>query len=572
MEAKKVVIVGGVAGGMSCAARARRLSEKSPIVVFERGPYPSFANCGLPYHIGGEIADRSKLMVQTSEKLRAVQNIDVRVRSEVISIDRAAKSVRVRDLESGREYDESYDALVLSPGAAPLRPPVPGIDRAGVFTLRNIPDMDAIIAWIAEHGARRAVVGGGGYIGLEVAEQLRRRGLDVSVAQAGPQVMLPLDEEMAGLLHQEIERHGVALYLDDAVAAFEDGTDGAAVDVVLKSGRRLPADVVVLGLGVKPETSLATGAGLALGERGGIRVDEFLRTSDPSIFAVGDTIEVRDAVTREWSLIPLAGPANRMGRIAADNIFGRPATYRGTQGTAVLRLFDLTAACTGASERTLRRAKIDFEAAVLHPGNHAGYFPDATPIALKVLFDPLSGRVLGAQAVGREGTEKRIDVLATAIAAKMTIDDLAELELCYAPPYGSAKDPVNLAGMIAQNLRSGLVEQTTWRDLSDPKFAGATILDVRDESERAKGAIPGSIHIPYGELRSRLGELDRSAHYIAHCATGQRSYNACRILMQHGFHATNLAGSFKTWAAAQATVPVELPLPTPRPSPSGILP
>lgn len=547
----KVVVVGGVAGGMSCAARARRLSEASKIVVFERGPYPSFANCGLPYHIGGEIADRGKLIVQSAERLRAVHRLDVRVMTEVVSIDRARKVVVARDLGDGREYEERYDALVLSMGAAPLKPPIPGIDLPGVFSLRNIPDMDAILAWIGEHGARRAVVGGGGYIGLEVAEQLRHRGLDVAIAEAGPQIMMPLDPEMAAPIAAEIRSKGVDLHLGDPIAAFGKAlpSEGAAPTVVLKSGARIPADVVIVGLGVKPETKIAREAGLEIGARGGIRVDERMQTSDPSIYAVGDVVEVRDRTTGEWSLVPLAGPANRQGRIAADNIFGIPSTYKGTLGTAVLRVFGLVAACTGANEKTLRRAGIPFEAVHLHPASHAGYYPGAHPIAMKLLFAPDSGRVLGAQAVGRDGAEKRVDVLATAIAAGMTVDDLAELELCYAPPFGSAKDPVNIAGMVAQNVRAGLSVQAQWDALPE----GAVILDVRDKPEREAGRIDGSMHIPLAELRSRIGEIPRDRPVVVHCASGQRSYGAVRILRQNGFDARNLAGSWKTWTAGRAS-------------------
>lgn len=550
MNKKKIVIVGGVAGGMSCAARARRLSERSEIVVFERGPHPSFANCGLPYHMGGEIADKAKLIVQSAEKLRRVQALDVRTQTEVVRIDRAKKVVVAKDLLTGRIYEESYEALVLAPGASPLRPPIPGIDRPGIFTLRNIPDMEAILEWIDAHSARRVVVGGGGYIGLEVAEQLRHRGLEVALAEASPQVMMPLDEELAALLHEELRRNGVDLYLKNPIARFEDPTnDCAAANVVLKNGEVLNADVIILGLGVKPETGLVREAGLTIGERGGIRVDEQLRTNDPDIFAVGDAVEVNDAVTGQWSLIPLAGPANRMGRIVADNIFGLNSTYSSTQGTAILRLFGLVAGCTGANEKSLKRLSIPFEAIHLHPLNHASYYPGATTVSLKVLMNPSSGKILGAQAVGVGGVDKRIDVFATAIAAGMTVEDLAELELCYAPPFGSAKDPVNFAGMIGQNVLRGLVKQVQYDELKNPEHANAAILDVRDLPERAKGAIPNSLHIPLPELRTRMGELPRDRVLLVHCASGQRSYNACRILMQHGFEVLNLSGSWKTWSA-----------------------
>ncbi len=545
----KLVVVGGVAGGMSCAARARRLSEASDIIVLERGPYPSFANCGLPYFLGGTITERKKLTGHTVDHLRRTMNLDVRTMSEVVSIDRVGKSVKIRDLESGREYEESYDALLLATGSAPIRPPIPGIDRAGIFTLRNVPDMDLIDAWIRDHGAKRAVIGGGGYIGLEVAEQLRERGLDVALAEFGPQVMAPLDPEMAGLLHAELRAHGVELHLSDPLAALEDG-DGDGMTVVLGSGTRLAADIVVMGLGVKPEVGLAREAGLEIGERGGVRVDPSLRTSDPAIFAVGDMIEVRDRISGAWSLIPLAGPANRQGRIAADNMYGGSSVYAATQGTAVLKLFSLTAGCTGANEKSLRAAKRDYRVVHLHPNSHAGYYPGASPIALKLIYEPYTGMVLGAQAVGKDGVDKRIDVIATAIAAGMSVDDLAELELSYAPPYGSAKDPVNLAGMVAQNVENGLVAMATWDQVDALDRGTIALLDVREHDEVAKGIIEGAMHIPLGELRGRLSEIPHGREVVVYCQSGQRSYNAARILAQNGFRVRNLSGAYKTWKAA----------------------
>jgi NADPH-dependent 2,4-dienoyl-CoA reductase/sulfur reductase-like enzyme len=446
---RRVIIVGGVAGGASAAARARRLCEQCEIIVFERGPHVSFANCGLPYFVGGEIVEPDDLLLQTPQSLRSRFNLDVRVSTEVTAIDRAARTVKVRELATGREYEQGYDALVLSTGASPLRPPIPGIDRPGHFTVRNIPDVEQIMAWIKDCRACRAVVVGGGYIGLEMAEQLKHRGLGVTVVEALPQVMAPLDAEMAAWLHAELKDNEVTLHLGDAVAAFEApraGESARASVVVLKSGRRIEADAVVLGLGVRPETALARSAGLELGALGGIRVNENLQTNDPVIWAVGDAIEVRDRVTGAWGLVPLAGPANRQGRIAADNIFGRPSRYAGTWGTAILRLFHLSAGCTGANEKSLRKAGIPCQALHLHPGSHAGYYPGAEPIAMKVLYAPDTGRLLGAQAIGHEGVDKRIDVFATALAAGMTVQDLAELELAYAPPFGSAKDPVNMAG------------------------------------------------------------------------------------------------------------------------------
>lgn len=554
MKSRRLVIIGGVAGGASAAARARRLDESMEIVLLERGPHVSFANCGLPYHLGGEIADEADLLVQTPESLHARFNLDVRVNSEVVAIDRAARTVAVRELANGREYALPYDALVLATGAAPLSPPIAGIQREGHFVVRNVPDIVRLKNWIGDSEAARAVVVGGGYVGLEMAEQLvRHGGVSVSLVEAQSQVMAPLDPEMAAWLHLELQQHGVELCVGSTVAAFEppSATEPARASiVVLRDGRRLPADVVVLGMGVKPESGLARAAGLEIGERGGIRVNERLQTSDPAIYAVGDVIEVRDAVTGAWSLVPLAGPANRQGRIAADNILGRGARYAGTQGTAVLRLFGLTAGCTGANEKTLRAAGIACEALHLHPASHAGYYPGAEPVALKVLFAPDTGRLLGAQAVGRAGVDKRLDVLATALKAGMTVHDLAELELAYAPPFGSAKDPVNLAGMAAQNVLNGDVALAHWHEIAALDPAKSLVLDVRRADERARGHIPGSLHIPLDELRGRLGELPKDKEIIASCQSGQRSYFACRLLVQHGFRARNLAGSWRTYSIA----------------------
>ncbi len=553
MSAKRVVIVGGVAGGASAAARARRLSEEAEIIVFERGPHVSFANCGLPYYLGGEIAEESALVLQTPESLRARFNLDVRVRSEVVAINRQSKRVTVRDLQTGREYEQPYDALILAPGASPLKPPIPGIDRAGHFTVRNVPAVEKIMTWLESGSVRRAVVVGGGYIGLEMAEQLKQRGLAVTLVEALPQVMAPLDPEMAEWLHQELRANQVELVLNDAVAAFETpraGEESRASVVVLKSGRRLLADLVVLGLGVRPETGLAKQAGLELGPSGGIRVNDRLQTSDTSIWAVGDAIEVRDAVTQTPSLIPLAGPAQRQGRIAADNIFGRHSRYAATYGTAIVRLFKLVAGCTGANEKCLRKAGIPYQVVHLHPASHAGFYPGASPIALKVLFAPDTGKLLGAQALGAEGVDKRLDVLATALKAGMTVHDLAELELAYAPPFGSAKDPVNLAGMAAENVLAGDVALAQWHEVASLDPDAALVLDVRTEPERKNGFIPGSRHIPLQQLRQRLDELPNDREIIASCQTGQRSYFAARLLSQRGFRVRNLTGSYRTWKTA----------------------
>lgn len=553
MNAKRLLIVGGVAGGASAAARARRLDEHATIIVFERGEHVSFANCGLPYYVGGEIREKDELLVQTPQSLHARFNLDVRCQHEVMAIDRAARHVGVRDLVSGREYVEPYDALLLSPGAAPIRPPIPGIERPGHFTVRNVPDIELITSWLNETPNARAVVVGGGYIGLEMAEQLHRRNLTVTLIEALPQVMAPLDLEMAAWLHQELRVHGVSLHLNDPVTTFEPpGLDESARASVVTthSGKRIPADVVILALGVRPETRLAREAGLEIGALGGIRVNEHMQTSDPHIWAVGDAVEVRDRVTGEWALIPLAGPANRQGRIAADHIFGRNARYEGTWGTAILRLFDLSAGCTGANEKTLRQVGIPYHALHLHPGSHASYYPGAQPIALKILFAPDTGKLLGAQVIGKDGVDKRLDVLATALQAGMTVHDLADLELGYAPPFGSAKDPVNLAGMAGQNVLSGDVQLAQWHEVAGLDPTRTLLLDVRTPAEHEQGFIPGSVHIPLNQLRARLAELPRDREIMVSCQSGQRSYFACRLLAQRGFRVRNLTGSYRTWSVA----------------------
>ncbi|MGC8666867.1 MAG: FAD-dependent oxidoreductase [Chthonomonadales bacterium] len=549
MNAKRILIVGGVAGGMSAAARARRLSENAEIIVFERGPYPSFANCGLPYYLGGEIPDRDDLLVQTPQNLRARFNLDVRILNEVVAIDRAAKQVRIRRLQTGEEYTEAYDALVLAPGATPLKPPIPGIDRPGHFVVRTIPDVEAMDAWIRSRHPKRALIVGGGFIGLEMAEQLTRRGLHVSLAEALPQVMNALDVEIAAHIHAELTANGVHLYLGDPVMRFEDG-DGASV-AVLKSGRTIPADIVVLGMGVKPEVTLARDAGLEIGALGGIRVNERLQTSDPAIWAVGDAIEVRHAITGEWSLVPLAGPANRQGRLAADAIMGRPVRFEGVLGTGIVRTFGITAAGVGASEKQLQHAGMPYEAVHIHSISHAGYYPGAKPMTLKLLFDPRDGRVLGAQIAGRDGVDKRIDVLAAAIHGRMTVQDLEDLELAYSPPFSSARDPVNLAGMVANNALKGDVSLVQWRDIEHTDPERTLLLDVRQPEEYRAGHIPGAVNIPLPELRQRLGELPKNKEILVYCAIGQRSYYACRILSAHGIHARNLTGAYRTWQAGR---------------------
>jgi NADPH-dependent 2,4-dienoyl-CoA reductase/sulfur reductase-like enzyme/rhodanese-related sulfurtransferase len=548
---KRVLIVGGVAGGMSAATRLRRLDEFADIVVFERGPFVSFANCGLPYHLSGEIADRGKLIVQSPQRLKQVFRLDVRANTEVVSIDRTAKTVSARNVATGTLATEKYDDLILATGAAAIIPPLPGIQRPGHFTLRTIPDMDGVMDWIVKHSAKTALVLGGGFIGLEAAEQLHRRGLSVTIVEKNPQVLTPLDPEMAAHVQTELKKHGVRLELSNPAERFEDAETGASV-AVLANGTRIPADVVIVGVGVRPASKLAKDAGLEIGPSGGVKVNSRLQTSDPHVWAAGDVIEVTHGVTGTPAVIPLGGPANRQGRIIADNIAGRKSHYRGTLGTAIVRVFDLSAAVVGANEALLKKAGTPFQAVHLHPNSHAGYYPGAKPIALKVLFDPQSGKLLGAQALGEDGVDKRMDVLATALFAGLTIHDLAELELCYAPPFGSAKDPVNLAGMAAQNVTDGLVPVAQWHEVSALVAAGAVVVDVREPGERDGGVIPGSLSIPLGDLRDRLGELPKDNELLVHCASGQRSYNACRVLLQHGFKCRNLTGSFKTWKAATA--------------------
>jgi NADPH-dependent 2,4-dienoyl-CoA reductase/sulfur reductase-like enzyme/rhodanese-related sulfurtransferase len=541
----KLVIVGGVAGGASAATRARRLSEAAHIVLVERGRDVSFANCGLPYYLGGEIADRGKLLVVTPARLLARFNLDVRVSSSVESIDRRAKTVRIRDLASGRQYDESYDKLILAPGAAPLRPAIHGIDLPGIFALRSLQDMDRIKAAL-DQGVRQAVVIGAGFIGLELVENLVRLGISTTLVELQDQVLPPLDKEMTTPLAEALAAHGVTLLLGDSAEGFEPAAEGLVVR--LKSGKRLPASLVILGVGVRPENQLAVDAGLEVGPRGGIRVNEYLETSDPNIYAVGDAIEVRDAVSGAPTQVPLAGPANRQGRIAADNIFGRRERYRGTQGTAIVGLFGRVAAMTGGSEKTLRRDGRPFRMVYVHPAQHAGYYPGAQAMTLKLLFDPTEGRILGAQAVGGEGVDKRIDVLAVAIQAGMTVFDLEETELAYAPQFGSAKDPINMAGFVAAGMLRGdhpQIDLATLMAISPAERP--LLLDVRTADEFAAGHLPAAINLPVDELRSRIGELPTDRDIVAYCQVGQRGYLATRILRQAGLPVRNLSGGYKTY-------------------------
>jgi NADPH-dependent 2,4-dienoyl-CoA reductase/sulfur reductase-like enzyme/rhodanese-related sulfurtransferase len=540
---RRVLIVGGVAGGASCAARLRRLDEGVEIVVFDRGPHVSFANCGLPYFVGNVITEERQLVVASPDLFRDRFAIDVRTRHDVRAIDRARRTVTVRDLVTDTDATEPYDALVLAPGAAPIRPPLPGIDLPGIFAVRTIPDTVRIRAWLDEHRPARALVVGGGFIGLEMAENLAHRGLAITVLEKLSQVMPPLDPEMAQPVAAHLRAKGVQLVLGDGVAGFE--ADGATLIVRTESGARLPAGLVILAVGVRPETTLAKEAGLAIGPRGGILVDAQMRTSDPHVWAVGDAVEVRDVVTGQETVLPLAGPANRQGRVAADAISGRPTTFRGVQATAVVGVFGLTVASTGATEKGLRRAGVTgFERIHLHPGHHAGYYPGATPIHLKLVFDARDGRVLGAQAVGLEGIEKRIDVIAMAIQKGATVRDLAEAELCYAPQFGAAKDPVNLAGMIATNHLDGDLPLADW-DALDRWL----VVDVREPEEFADGHVPGAVSMPLSVLRRRWQELPRDRPLALCCGVGQRAYYALRFLAQHGLRVGHLSGGYATYRA-----------------------
>lgn len=543
---RRVLIVGGVAGGASCAARLRRLDESAAITLFDRGPYVSFANCGLPYYVGNVIADEKELLIASPEKFRERFNVEVHTETEVTGIDRGARTVRVKDLRTGQTRTEPYDVLVLSPGAAPIRPPLPGLDLPGVFAVRTIPDTRQIRAWIAERRARRAVVVGAGFIGLEMVENLLHRHVSVTVLEKLPQVMPPLDPEMSIPVRSHMEAYGTKLRLGDGLAAIEPA-DGGRLVVVSESGLRLGADIVILAIGVRPESWLAREAGLRIAPRGGIAVDAEMRTSDPHIWAIGDAVEVPDIVTGQETILPLAGPASRQGRTAAESIAGRAARFRGVQATAVVGFFGLVVAATGASEKGLRRAGItNFEKVYLHPGNHAGYYPDAKRMHLKLLFAVPDGRILGAQAVGSEGVDKRIDVIATAIQFNGTVHDLAEAELCYAPQFGAAKDPINVAGMIAQNVLSGDMPLADWERIGR---TDALIVDVREADEFEEGHVPGALNVPLSEMRQRYGELPKNRELWICCGVGQRSYYATRFLAQHGYRPRNLSGGYTTYKA-----------------------
>ncbi|HED24126.1 MAG TPA: pyridine nucleotide-disulfide oxidoreductase, partial [Firmicutes bacterium] len=550
-DEKKVVIVGGVAGGASTAARLRRLSEEAEIVLLERGEYISYANCGLPYYIGGEIEERDNLFVMTPEKFKAWLNVDVRPQHEAVAVDREKKEVEVLNRATGQRYRESYDNLVLSPGAEPLKPPLPGIDSSGIFSLRSVNDTDRIYSFIEEKEPRKAVVVGAGYIGMEMAENLRKRRIEVTVVELAPQVLPPVDSDMAALVQQYIRALGLKLRLGDGVKEFHLRETGG-LDVELESGERLETDLVILSIGVKPEVKLAREAGLEVGR--GIVVNEFMQTGDPAIYALGDAVEVKNLVTGKPAVIPLAGPANKQGRIVANNIAGRAEEYKGTQGTSVLKVFDMIVATTGVNERILDSEKIAYRKIIVHPNDHASYYPGASPLSLKLLFSP-EGRILGAQAVGFNGVEKRIDVIATALRSGATVYDLQELELAYAPPFSSAKDPVNMAGFVASNLLLEDYRTIEAATLLQTKDEDVQILDVREREENELGQIPGTVNIPLGELRERLEELDSSKKVITYCSVGLRSYLALRILTLQGFEdVRNLNGGYRTYQALRSEI------------------
>ncbi|KAB2865793.1 MAG: CoA-disulfide reductase [Exiguobacterium chiriqhucha] len=542
---KKIVIVGGVAGGASAAARLRRLNEENHIVMFDRGEYISFANCGLPYYIGDVIQDRQKLLVQTVEGMNKRFQLDIRNLTEVTKINRAEKTVSVKNVKTGERYDESYDVLVLSPGAKPIRPNIPGIEEAeDIFTLRNIPDTDKIRSYVDDKAPKHATVIGGGFIGIEMAENLRERGVDVTLVEMADQVMTPLDREMVSPVHEHMRLHGVDLQLSDGVDSFSE----KGKRVHLKSGRVIETDMVVLSIGVVPESSIATEAGLETGIRGAIRVNEKMLTSDPNIYAIGDAVEVLDYIFKEPTVVPLAWPANRQGRLVADIINGRDVKYNGTMGTGIAKVFDMTVASTGWNEKRLTAAGKEFEAVHVHPGSHAGYYPGSTPVSLKLLFHPTTGEIYGAQGVGMNGVDKRIDVIATAMKGGLTVLDLPDLELSYAPPFSSAKDPVNMIGYVASNVVLGDNEVVHWNEIDELVQNGATLLDVRDESEHELGKIPGSINVPLNSLRDHLDNYSKDETIYVTCQVGLRGYLASRILRQNGFKVKNLSGGYKTWS------------------------
>ncbi|EKO3803296.1 FAD-dependent oxidoreductase [Vibrio harveyi] len=565
----KIVIIGGVAGGASAAARARRLSEDAEIIMFERGPFVSFANCGLPYHIGGDIQERSKLLLQTPESFLARFNVDVRVMNEVVSINRQDKTVTVKNLLDGSEYQESYDFLLLSPGAGPVVPPIPGIDNPLTHSLRNIPDMDRIIKTIETNKVEHATVVGGGFIGLEMMEAFHQLGVKTTLVEMADQVMTPVDREMAGFAHAEIREKGVDLRLgvalssvefvaNQSVANIEAGEDDThqhlqgKLTLSLNNGDQLDTDILIMAIGVRPETKLAQEAGLQIGALGGIYTNEYMQTSDPSIYAVGDAVEEKDFVTGEQTLVPLAGPANRQGRMAADNMLGRQETYQGTQGTAICKIFDLAVASTGKNEKQLKRDNITYEKVYVHTASHASYYPGAETVSFKMLFDPATGKILGAQAVGKDGVDKRIDVMAVAQRAGMTVKQLQHLELTYAPPYGSAKDVINQAAFVANNIIKGDATAIHFDEI-DNLSEDQVLLDVRNPGElESVGFIDGAINIPVDQLRQRMNELPKDKEIVIYCQVGLRGNVAYRQLVNSGFKARNLLGGYRTYKFARA--------------------
>lgn len=533
---EKILIVGGVAGGMSAATRLRRLNENAEIIVFEKGPYVSFANCGLPYYVGGEIAEREKLIVQSAKALKNRFNLEVRENSEVIAIDSEGKKVTV--VSNGESYVESYDKLILSPGAKPLIPQIKGLNQAtNVFSLRNIPDVDKIMAYLAAKESKSATIIGGGFIGLEMAENLAKRGLSVTIVEKAPHVLPTIDREMAAFVNEELIKNNLSVMTNRGAVEFKND------EILLDNGESLQSDLTILSVGIQPETSLAKSAGIKLGLRNAILVDEHYETSVKDIYAVGDAIVIKNQLGQD-ALISLASPANRQGRQVADIISGLSIKNRGSLGTAIVRVFDLQVASTGLSEFQLRGLKINHKIVHVTANNHAGYYPDATSIVLKLIFEPESGQIFGAQAIGKEGVDKRIDILSTAIKAKLTVFDLPELELTYAPPFGSAKDPVNMAGYAAINLLLGQSENIQWHELAAELAKGKVLLDVRKPNELAKGKFKNSQNIPLDDLRERLNELDKKTEYIVSCQSGLRSYNAERILKQEGYKVKNLDGAF----------------------------
>ncbi len=542
---KKVLIVGGVAGGATAAARLRRLDENAEIIMFERGEYISFANCGLPYYVGGEIKDKSALTLQTPQSFNARFRVDVRVQQEVTAIDRDAKRVTVKNIATSEVYTESYDKLILSPGAVPVVPQIDGADNSKIFTLRNIPDTYKIKEYMEQQNPQTAVVVGGGYIGIEVAENLKNAGLDVTIVEMADHVIAPLDFDMACDVHNYLEKKGLRLLLGNAVQRVSDNEIGLSVKL---SNGEISADMLIMAVGVRPESDIARVAGLNVNARGSIIVDEFMLTSDENIYAVGDAVEVTDFVTGQKSFIPLAGPANKQGRIAADNICGLNSKFEGTQGSAILKLFDMTVATTGINENTAQRLGLDYDKSFTYSASHASCYPGAVNMSIKIIFDKKTGKTLGAQIVGYDGVDKRCDVLATAIRAGMTAHDLTKLELCYAPPYSSAKDPVNMAGYVIENQLTGAMKSFHWHEVSDlPRDGAVILLDTRTPMEYQRGHMAGFINIPLDDLRERLEELDKTKKVYVTCQVGLRGYSATRILMQNGFDAYNLSGGYRLY-------------------------